>query len=175
MDCPSAQQLPEWIEYAKVFSTPFVALIAGSIASLIAFHQLRTAREKLRLDLFEKRYVHYKTVKKTIETAKDDKEVDLSPYLLVVGEAGWLFDIELKKYLMGDLLVLIRRRDTLLKQYQGLVQKGFELDPDDEDASSKHHQEVEQVDSDLFNNYTSLDAQLKSLPAKFDRFMKIVA
>ena len=51
--------LPVWLEYVKALSAPVVALIAACIAGGIAYQQWRTARNKLKLDLFEKRMKVY--------------------------------------------------------------------------------------------------------------------
>ena len=51
--------LPLWVEYVKALGTPVVAIVAASIAGAIAYRQLRTARNKLKLDLFDKRMAVY--------------------------------------------------------------------------------------------------------------------
>jgi hypothetical protein len=52
-------QLPLWVEYVKALGAPIVALVAALIAGGIAYQQWRTARNKLKLDLFEKRLQVY--------------------------------------------------------------------------------------------------------------------
>ncbi len=54
------EQLPIWTEYVRVLGTPVVALLAASIAGFIANRQWKTARNKLKLDLFDKRIAIYK-------------------------------------------------------------------------------------------------------------------
>jgi hypothetical protein len=51
--------LPIWLEYAKALGPSFVAVVAASIAGTIAYRQWRTAQNKLKLDLFEKRMAIY--------------------------------------------------------------------------------------------------------------------
>jgi hypothetical protein len=52
-------QLPLWIEYVKALGAPIVALIAACIAGGIAYQQWRTAKNKLKLDLFDRRMKVY--------------------------------------------------------------------------------------------------------------------
>lgn len=58
---PQIEQLPEWVEYVKALGTPVAALIAAAITSLIAYRQWVTARNKLKLDLFDKRMEIYRS------------------------------------------------------------------------------------------------------------------
>src|SRR4051812_9007609 len=51
-----------WIKTAPAFlATLLAALVAGSIAIWIAYHQYRIAKAKLNLDLFEKRLAIFRT------------------------------------------------------------------------------------------------------------------
>jgi hypothetical protein len=46
---------PSTLALLKVVGPPFVALIVAFVASIIQYNQWRTARDKVRLDLFEQR------------------------------------------------------------------------------------------------------------------------
>jgi hypothetical protein len=48
-------QIPMWLEIIKDVGPLFVALIAAAIASAIQYRQWRTANDKIRLDLFDRR------------------------------------------------------------------------------------------------------------------------
>jgi hypothetical protein len=58
---PQVQQLPEWVEYVKALGTPVAAVIAAAITATIAYRQWVTARNKLKLDLFDKRMEIYRS------------------------------------------------------------------------------------------------------------------
>jgi hypothetical protein len=57
---PQVQSLPIWIEYVKALGTPLAALVAAFIGGFIAYRQMQTAKNKLKLDLFDKRVAVYK-------------------------------------------------------------------------------------------------------------------
>jgi hypothetical protein len=50
-----SQLRPHWVEIVSRPSTPIVATVAATIAGLIGYRQWRTAQNKLKLDLFERR------------------------------------------------------------------------------------------------------------------------
>lgn len=54
-----AENLPLWVEYVKALGTPTVALLASIVAAFIAYRQWRTARNKLKLDFFDRRMEIY--------------------------------------------------------------------------------------------------------------------
>jgi hypothetical protein len=93
MDCT-----PHWTAYISAVVVPIIALIAA----WIAFRQSQIARNKLKLDLFEKRMAVYETVRKTLGTAasrgKLTPEEEVS-YLAGIHPAQWLFGPEVFKYL----------------------------------------------------------------------------
>ena len=53
---------PHWTAYVQALGTPIVAIIAGGIASAIAYRQWQTAKAKVALDLFDKRLEAYEAV-----------------------------------------------------------------------------------------------------------------
>jgi hypothetical protein len=50
---------PHWTAYLTAISTPLVAIVAAFVASLIAYRQWRTSRNRLKLDLFKQRHEIY--------------------------------------------------------------------------------------------------------------------
>lgn len=54
--------LPIWVQYVQVFATPLVAIVAGGLATWIAYRQWQTAAEKLSSDLFDRRWAVYDEV-----------------------------------------------------------------------------------------------------------------
>ncbi|HWW02434.1 MAG TPA: hypothetical protein VNZ64_22240 [Candidatus Acidoferrum sp.] len=47
--------MPPWVEIVVKLTPAFITLVIGLIASLVAYLQYKNNRDKLRLDLFEKR------------------------------------------------------------------------------------------------------------------------
>lgn len=89
---------PHWTAYLSALATPVIAVLG----SWIAFQQWRTARDKLRLDLFEKRMAVYRSAKDALGalftvdrlTAEDELK-----FLISISEAKWLFGPEIFEYL----------------------------------------------------------------------------
>lgn len=94
--------LPIWVQVASALSTPAVALIVA----WIAWRQWRTAREKLVLDLFEKRWEIFHVAEAAVGLVirdGDARENDAIRDVAVLrSKASFLFGDEVEKYL-GDL------------------------------------------------------------------------
>ena len=54
-----AADYPTTLKVLSIVGTPFVAAVVALVASAIQYNQWRTARDKLRLDLFDKRMEIY--------------------------------------------------------------------------------------------------------------------
>lgn len=95
-------QLPLWAEYVKALGTPIVALIAACIAGTIAYRQWATARNKLKLDFFEKRVAIYRLALEALEAARSCNELNFKVFLELENSlysARWLFNSEVEAYL----------------------------------------------------------------------------
>lgn len=89
-------QLPLWVEYVKALGTPIVALIAASIAGGIAYRQWVTARNKLKLDLFDRRMAVYMSAVRVLEQIRNGAREGFSEIEKLQDSATaarWLFDI----------------------------------------------------------------------------------
>lgn len=97
------QQLdPHWTAYLSALLTPVVAVIGA----YIAWRQSRTAQNKLKLDLFEKRFAVYNKARNMLGEimAKGTlSDVGLHEYGAGIREARWLMDGEVAKYLGEEL------------------------------------------------------------------------
>jgi hypothetical protein len=94
-------QLPLWVEYVKALGGPIVALIAACIGGGIASQQWRTARNKLKLDLFDKRLKVYQHAVELLQEIWSPTPTEVDKYLeLSRGVSGvvWLFDSDVSKY-----------------------------------------------------------------------------
>lgn len=120
---------PHWTVYWSAFATPFVALIAAAIAASIAYRQWKTAaaavttaKSKLKLDLFERRFNVFQAASRLIvrmaqDTAHDDKAV--AALLGETAGAEFLFDEKVNSYLVGELYV--RTGNIMRRQYEMLT------------------------------------------------------
>lgn len=95
-------ELPAWVEYTKALGAPLVALVAGAIAASIAYRQWVTARNKLKLDFFDRRMHIYKNAVDLINEYSKAEPADWKR----VGElsnalvpARFIFDTEVSQYL----------------------------------------------------------------------------
>ena len=80
----------------------FVTILIAIWASYIAYQQVRTAREKFKLDLFEKRFQVFSGARcllsKILVTANVDLEA-LFEYRGAIAEASFLFGEDITEYL----------------------------------------------------------------------------
>jgi len=59
----TGSSLPIWLVYVQALGPPFVAFVFGAVAAMIAWRQWKTANDKLRLDLFDRRWKVFDAVK----------------------------------------------------------------------------------------------------------------
>lgn len=96
-------EFPVWLEYIKALGTPFTALVAGLVGSTVAYRQWVTARNKLKLDLFDRRLAVYRAAWHFIvKLAKRDalRADDLEAFLNDAQGAQWLFDKDVVAFLV---------------------------------------------------------------------------
>jgi hypothetical protein len=93
---------PHWTQYLAALLTPTVAVLG----SFIAYRQWVLARNKLKLDLFDRRYRVYESARAmlaSIMTTGKAKDDELWKYLAAVRESRWLLDVAVAEYLQKDL------------------------------------------------------------------------
>jgi|SRR5271155_1966186 len=100
-------ELPHWVSYVQALAVPiFLAVIAG-FGTLIAASQMWIAREKLRLDAFDRLYNRrvaiYEATRTFLAAVFHDNisEDDIEDYGLKTSDAQFLFDENLFNYLRG--------------------------------------------------------------------------
>ena len=106
-----------WTAYVSALGLPTVA----ALAALIALQQWKTARSKLKLDLFEKRIAVYACVQETLGHAARNGNLDEErqiAYLSGTKSAKWLFRSDVAAYLDKTLwhkIVDLETQNTLSK------------------------------------------------------------
>lgn len=90
---------PHWTAYASALLTPVVAIAAVWVAIMNA----RTARNKLKLDLFERRMVVLTTIRKFIRLAYEQEEQvsqsDYDEFVDAINDSEWVFDVKVHEHL----------------------------------------------------------------------------
>jgi len=105
-------QLPTCIQYIQALGPTLVAVVVGCVAGYIAWRQWRTAHDRLRFDLYEKRFAVYETVKKLSDEATmhvDPKAIhgshvspkDLHEFFNAIRGSEFLFDGDARKFLVN--------------------------------------------------------------------------
>lgn len=102
---------PHWTAYLQALLTPVVAVLAA----LIAWRQWQTARNKLRLDLFDRRFAVYDAARSflgSIATSGKVKEDALTKYLLGTREARWLLNKDIEEFLRAIYVDAVHHQAT---------------------------------------------------------------
>lgn len=100
-------------ELAKGLPAAFVALIIGLIAAYIAFHQYRVARDKLRLDLFERRYELYDVIWTFLSEFENSHGAARQPVTNEIPKAHFLFGAEIAEFFAEVLEMHVEYRSAL--------------------------------------------------------------
>ena len=100
---------PHWTTLLSALLTPVVAILGVYIAYRqwrTAKDQATTASERLKLELFERRWTVYSAaqnlIKSIIQSGTLDRDQEL-PFLLGISQARFLFDEDVCKYLNEEL------------------------------------------------------------------------
>lgn len=94
---PAAVPDPHWTAYLTALLTPAIALGAAVVAGL----QFYLARQKLKLDLFDRRLAVYAGVRKLLGEILRSGKADNEPifeFLRDTAQAKWLFDDSVAAY-----------------------------------------------------------------------------
>jgi len=141
---------PHWTTWLTALLTPIVAILGIYIAS----RQWQTARNKLKFDLFEKRFAVYEASKSFLDSIASSgkvKDEELFKFLLATRQARWLLDVELANYLKMD----IYKKATEIKMYESELEAmpvGAER--------SKNVQKQREIKIFLIDQYLILDEKL---------------
>jgi hypothetical protein len=89
---------PHWTAYLSALLAPVVAVLG----SFIAYRQWRLAQNKLKLDLFDRRFKVYDAARDllaAITTSRKAKDDELFRFVLGTREAKWLLGAAIAEYL----------------------------------------------------------------------------
>lgn len=143
-------------EVSSALLTPVIAFLAA----YIAWRQWKTAQNRLKLDLFERRFSVYDATKGLIasimQTGKATDE-NMFKFLAATKEAKWLFDDQIASYLDEKVWEKTVDLQTLNSELEGL--------PKGPDRTENIHK---QRDIKLW-----LNSQLKEIDRLFSKFLRI--
>lgn len=145
-----------WTAYLSALLTPTIAVLG----SFIAYRQWRTTQNKLKHDLFERRFFVYdaaKTLLASIMTSGKAKDEELFKFLSGTREAKWLLDVNVAEYLDKELYHKALDLQCLASELEGL--------PIGEERSLNVHKQAE-IKKWFLKQYEVLDG-------KFSPFLKL--
>lgn len=91
-----------WTTYLAALLTPTVAVLG----LLIAYRQWRIAHNKLKLDLFDRRFSVYEAARgllASILTSGKAKDKEILKFMVATREAKWLLNLQVAEYLEKQL------------------------------------------------------------------------
>lgn len=140
-----------WTQYISAVGIPVIA----AIAAWIAFRQSQIARNKLKLDLFEKRMEVYGAVRKALTEISRQGKLTIeqqTQYLQETRSARWLFGSEVFSYLDTTLwhkIVDLELHNTMSKDSET-------------PERSKHIQERAETMKWMIRQYKEFDALVEN-------------
>ena len=115
-----------WTTYLSALLTPTVAVLG----SLIAYRQWRLAQNKLKLDLFDRRFSVYEAARNllaSIMTSGKAKDEEIFKFMVATREAKWVLNAQVAEYLEKQLYHKAIYLQTLVATVIGWLTKHWKL------------------------------------------------
>jgi hypothetical protein len=147
---------PSWVAISSALLTPLIAVIVA----IIAYRQWKTAQNRLKLDLFEKRLAIHNAARGLIATVTSYGKIenkDIFEFLSGIQQARWLLNNDIVQYFEKDLWP----RVTKLQELNDTPDSAGE----DRAANIRRQRELKEW----------IAGQRANLDGKFDQFLKIRA
>ena len=123
MDCQTisiaAAKSKDWVDYLSALLTPMIAVFG----SIIAFMQFRINRNKLRNELFDRRYAQYESIKDFLGSIMGaGKVTDDAQRKYLVGTSGirFIFDKNIAEYVDTTIWHLAVALECLCSELEGM-------------------------------------------------------
>ncbi len=110
---------PHWTTYLSALLTPIVAVLG----SLIAYRQWRLSQNKLKLDLFDRRFSVYEAARNllaSIMTSGKAKDEEIFKFMVATREAKWVLNAQVDEYLNKQLYHKALDLQTLSSELGGV-------------------------------------------------------
>lgn len=144
------------IDVLKALLTPCVAFFG----TLIALKQVRIARTKLRLDLYEKRFVVFAAATRLMREVGSDVSVSgeaLTAFWADTQHAPFLFDAEMVAYLQE-----IRKKALRLRAVNRRLERGDQISEGEQDRLINEDEEL----------LKWFDVQLEQAQSRFAKYLQ---
>lgn len=122
--------LPLVIQYAQALGPTLVAIIVGAIAFFIQFRMWKNAENKLKIELFDRRFAVLQSFNKSRSKALVSGEIadaDLNDFDIALSESYFLFDKKTNEFMqkLRDKLVFLMVYDMKTINESGLDRKNL--------------------------------------------------
>ncbi|MDH4458704.1 MAG: hypothetical protein QE272_08395 [Nevskia sp.] len=110
--------LPRWVQITEAIAPPIIALVAAAIAGAISYRQWRTAKDKLKLDLFDRRLAMYHAAIRliqTVEVGADGSEDWLLEDLATLRNAVWLLGSDAAAFIEHEIQLPLDRYFSIIR------------------------------------------------------------
>jgi hypothetical protein len=111
-------ELPLWIEYLQALGPTLVAIAVG----FVAYRQWATARDRVKLDLYDRRFAVYERLRTLLAIALQDGTISYEAVLTFAQNTRgleFLFGYEVEEYLEG-----IRKNLNMWAYHEGRIRQG---------------------------------------------------
>jgi hypothetical protein len=142
----------------SILSAALAPIIAVG-AAYIAYQNMRTAKHKIKIDLFEKRLKVYNNLKDVLDTLYVNMFPEDDPYLKYIDiakEARWLYDQAMLDWMDANIGVMIR--DVFVKN---------------DEAIAAESEALKRLKSEMRKLRTRLVLSEHAMPDVFAKFLKI--
>jgi hypothetical protein len=146
-----------WTTYLSALLTPTIALAVG----YVAYRQWRTAQNKLKLDLFDRRLAMFDAAITLIfesQAPSGASEKALSEYFRSTQQAKWLFNDQIDKYFRMNLYAMAITIKSLSAELEGIEDGGKRIEKT----------------SEIFKAHKEMMNQCEVLDKKLTPFLKLL-
>lgn len=159
LNSPELQALQPWAPLIAAGLAGFVATVFGLIQASISRQQAKTAANKLKLDLFERRWAVYQAASTAISSAiaGNLNSNEQYQYQTSIRGARWIFSKEIEKYLEVTLWHLFIDFELACHELQHCG------DREDRSEKAAHRAGL----------HKQLVAQLRNIEKVFDPYMQV--
>jgi hypothetical protein len=147
---------PQWIGYLSALATPAIALLTG----LIAYRQWKTGQDKLKLDLFDRRFALYEKARELLARRATSGKLeggDVVEFIRGTRSSKWLFNQQIAAYFEKEIGERGLELETLISELEGLPAG----------AERSKNVEKQRAIKDWF------DAQFEALDDKLSKFLTL--
>jgi hypothetical protein len=157
-----AADYPATLKVLSIVGTPFVAAVVALVASAIQYNQWRTARDKLRLDLFDKRMEIYNQLSMFVERQMHKERFtpeEMAAFERSMNSAQFIFGRETSAYI------------ATLKSHLGEFRRAFVRWKDQEKEGGLVSEDQMQTAAEMTRAEAAFHDQWRRADAYFLRYL----